>query len=139
MTVHIEVARRPLDVAKLRGLVDTQGCGSIVSFVGVTRGMEEGFSVKSLEFDAWGDRLPDVLRSIANQSITEFGVKSVVIAHRIGSVEPSEDIVCIHVGSAHREEGFSACSWLISELKKQAPLWKKEIREDGEFWKAGLG
>jgi molybdopterin synthase catalytic subunit len=101
--------------------------------------MEEGFSVKSLEFDAWGDRLPDVLRSIANQSITEFGVKSVVIAHRIGSVEPSEDIVCIHVGSAHREEGFSACSWLISELKKQAPLWKKEIREDGEFWKAGLG
>ncbi len=139
MTVHIEVARRPLEVAKLRGLVDTQGCGSIVSFVGVTRGMEEGFSVKSLEFDAWEDKLPDVLRSIANQSITEFGVKSVVIAHRIGSVEPSEDIVCIHVGSAHREEGFSACSWLISELKKQAPLWKKEIREDGEFWKAGLG
>ena len=139
MTVHTEVARRPLDVAKLRGLVDTQGCGSIVSFVGVTRGMEEGFSVKSLEFDAWEDRLPDVLRSIANESITEFGVKSVVIAHRIGSVEPSEDIVCIHVGSAHREEGFSACSWIISELKKQAPLWKKEIREDGEFWKAGLG
>jgi len=139
VTVHIEVARRPLEVAKLRGLVDTQGCGSIVSFVGVTRGVEEGFSVKSLEFDAWEDRLPDVLRSIANQSITEFGVKSVVIAHRIGSVEPSEDIVCIHVGSAHREEGFTACSWLISELKKQAPLWKKEIREDGEFWKAGLG
>jgi len=139
VTVHTEVARRPLDVAKLRGLVDTQGCGSIVSFVGVTRGMEEGFSVKRLEFDAWEDRLSDVLRSIANESITEFGVKSVVIAHRIGSVEPSEDIVCIHVGSAHREEGFSACSWIISELKKQAPLWKKEIREDGEFWKAGLG
>ena len=139
MTVHIEVSREPLDTSQLRGLVDTQGCGSIVSFVGVTRGMEEGFSVKSLEFDAWEDKLPDVLRSIANQSITEFGVKSVVIAHRIGSVEPSEDIVCIHVGSAHREEGFSACSWLISELKKQAPLWKKEIREDGEFWKAGLG
>ena len=139
MTVHTEVARRPLDVAKLRGLVDTQGCGSIVSFVVVTRGMEEGFSVKRLEFDAWEDRLSDVLRSIANESITEFGVKSVVIAHRIGSVEPSEDIVCIHVGSAHREEGFSACSRIISELKKQAPLWKKEIREDGEFWKAGLG
>ncbi len=139
MAVHIEVASRPLEVAKLRGLVETKGCGSIVSFVGVTREVEEGFSVKSLEFDAWEDRLPDVLRSIANQSITEFGVKSVVIAHRIGSVEPSEDIVCIHVGSAHREEGFSACSWLISELKKQAPLWKKEIREDGEFWKAGLG
>ena len=80
-----------------------------------------------------------MLRSIADQSISKFGVKSVVMAHRIGSVKPDENIVCIHVGSAHRSEGFSACSWLISELKKQAPLWKKEIREDGEFWKAGLG
>ena len=139
MTVHIEVARDPLDVAKLRDMLEAQGCGSIVSFVGVTRGMEAGFSVKRLEFDAWEGRLTDVLRRIANESISEFGVKSVVMAHRIGSVEPGENIVCIHVGSAHREAGFSACSWLISELKKQAPLWKKEIREDGEFWKAGLG
>jgi molybdopterin synthase catalytic subunit len=139
MTVHIEVATGKLDIAKLRGLIDIRGCGSIVSFVGVTREMEGGFSVKSLEFDAWEGKLPDVLNRIAHESISEFGVTSVVIAHRIGSVEPGEDIVCIHVGSAHRKEGFSACSWLISELKKQAPLWKKEIREDGEFWKSGLG
>jgi len=105
----------------------------------VTRGREDGFEVKSLEFDAWEDELPDVLRRIANESISEFGVRSVVMAHRIGSVEPDENIVCIHVGSTHREEGFTACAWLISELKKQAPLWKKEVREDGEFWKSGLG
>ena len=61
------------------------------------------------------------------------------MSHRTGFVEPGQEIVCIHVGSAHREEGFTACSWLISELKRQAPLWKKEFREDGEFWKAGLG
>ena len=139
MAVHIEVATGKLDIAKLRGLIDIRGCGSIVSFVGVTRDIEDGFSVKSLEFDAWEGKLPDVLNRIAHESISEFGVTSVVIAHRIGSVEPGEDIVCIHVGSAHRKEGFSACSWLISELKKQAPLWKKEIREDGEFWKSGLG
>ncbi len=139
MTTHIEVASQPLDIARLRGLIESQGCGSIVSFVGVTREREDGFEVKSLEFDAWEDELPDVLRRIANESISEFGVRSVVMAHRIGTVEPGEAIVCIHVGSTHREEGFSACAWLISELKKQAPLWKKEIREDGEFWKPGLG
>lgn len=139
MTTHIEVTRQPLDIARLRGLIESQGCGSIVSFVGVTRGREDGFEVKSLEFDAWEGELPDVLRRIANESISEFGVRSVVMAHRIGSVEPGENIVCIHVGSTHREEGFSACAWLISELKKQAPLWKKEVREDGEFWKSGLG
>ena len=95
--------------------------------------------MKRLEFDAWEDKLPDVLRRIANDSIKQFGVRSVVISHRIGTVEPGEDIVCIHVGSKHRKEGFSACSWIISELKNQAPLWKKEIRDDGEFWKSGLG
>lgn len=139
MAVHIEVASKSLNIAKLRGLIDSQGCGSIVSFVGVTRGEEEGFVVKGLEFDAWGEELPNVLRRLANEAISEFGVRSIVMAHRIGSVGPGENIVCIHVGSAHREEGFSACAWLISELKKQAPLWKKEIREDGEFWKSGLG
>ncbi len=139
MTVHIEVATSALDIAKLRGLIDARGCGSIVSFVGVTREAEDGHTVRGLEFDAWESKLPEVLQRIANESISEFGVKSVVIAHRIGFVKPGEDIVCIHVGSAHRKEGFSACSWLISELKNQAPLWKKEIREDGEFWKSGLG
>ena len=69
----------------------------------------------------------------------EFSVQSVVMAHRTGVVLPQEPIVCIHVGSAHRAEGFEACSWLISELKSQAPLWKKEVRADGEIWKAGLG
>ncbi len=68
-----------------------------------------------------------------------FGVHSIVLSHRTGFVEPGQEIVCIHVGSTHRVEGFTACSWLISELKSQAPLWKKEIRDDGEFWKAGLG
>tara|TARA_Y100001960_G_C14744705_1_gene864989 strand:+ start:1187 stop:1606 length:420 start_codon:yes stop_codon:yes gene_type:complete len=139
MAVHVRVVDKSLDSEHLRDMVDTEGCGSVVSFVGVTRGQEEGSRVERLEFDSWEEELPGVLEDIANQSISNFGVKSVVIAHRTGSVEPGEKIVCIHVASAHREEGFSACSWIISELKKQAPLWKKEIRDDGEFWKSGLG
>ena len=78
---------------------------------------------------------PEGLREL----VDTVGCGSVVIAHRTGSVEPGDTIVCIHVGSEHRKEGFAACSWLISELKNQAPLWKKEIREDGEYWKSGLG
>jgi molybdopterin synthase catalytic subunit len=120
-------------------LIDVSNCGSVVSFVGLTRGIEEGTKVKRLEFDAWEETLPAVLEELANNAITKFSVHSVLIAHRVGSVSPSEPIVCIHVASMHREEGFSACSWLISELKNQAPLWKKEVREDGEFWKGGLG
>tara|TARA_Y100001954_G_scaffold216686_1_gene248094 strand:- start:1628 stop:2047 length:420 start_codon:yes stop_codon:yes gene_type:complete len=139
MAIHIEVDNKSLDISRLRSIIDSKGCGSIVSFVGLTRDNEDGFAVRGLEFDAWEDELPKVLRSIAEEAISTFKVSSIVISHRTGFVEPGKEIVCIHVGSAHRAEGFSACSWLISELKRQAPLWKKEIREDGEFWKAGLG
>mgnify|MGYP001177157301 CR=1 FL=1 len=139
MVVHIRVEEDSLDSNKLRALIETMGCGSIVSFVGLTRGNYHDKKVNSLEFDSWGAKLPEVLEKIANDAIIRFQVKSVVIAHRTGSVEPSQEIVCIHVGSKHRKEGFIACSWIIDELKKQAPLWKKEIREDGEYWKSGLG
>ena len=139
MTVQVRVDGKSLQPEELRKLVDTAGCGSVVSFVGLTRGFEQGSVVKRLEFEAWEEELPGVLHKIALQSITKFGVNCVVIAHRIGDVQPGDTIVCIHVGSKHRAEGFAACSWLISELKNQAPLWKKEIREDGEHWKGGLG
>jgi len=111
----------------------------VVSFVGLTRGEDDGIAVERLEFDAWEEKLPDVLNNLAEQAINQFGVKSVVMVHRTGSVDPGEPIVCIHVASPHRAEGFEACSWPIDELKHQAPLWKKEVRADGEIWKAGLG
>ena len=72
-------------------------------------------------------------------AIERFGVGGIAMSHRTGVVLPGEDIVCIHVASPHRKEGFEACSWLIDELKAQAPLWKKEVRADGTHWKEGLG
>ncbi|HIC50818.1 MAG: molybdenum cofactor biosynthesis protein MoaE [Candidatus Thalassarchaeum betae] len=137
--IHVRIEPERLDPEELRELVDSDGCGSVVTFVGLTRGEDNGVTVERLEFDAWEERLPTVLEELAEQAFGQFGVSSVVLAHRTGSVGPGEPIVCIHVGSAHRAEGFEACSWLIDELKRQAPLWKKEIRADGEVWKAGLG
>ena len=138
---HVRVSIEPerLDPDNLRRDLQVDGCGSVVSFVGLTRGDDDGVEVERLEFDAWTERLPGVLNDIAEQALVQFGVSSVVIAHRTGSVGPGEPIVCIHVASPHRASGFEACSWLIDELKRQAPLWKKEIRADGEVWKAGLG
>jgi len=137
--IIVRVEADKIDPEYLRTLLDIDDCGSIVSFVGLTRGTEQGVSVQRLEFDAWEDKLPGVLNDLAKSSIKNFNINSVLISHRIGVVYPSEPIVCIHVGSTHRNEGFEACSWLITELKSQAPLWKKEVRSDGEFWKEGLG
>ena len=138
---HVRVSIEPerLDPDNLRRDLQVDGCGSVVSFVGLTRGDDDGVAVERLEFDAWDEGLVVVLNDLAEQTLSRFGVSSVVIAHRTGSVGPGEPIVCIHVASAHRAGGFEACSWLIDELKRQAPLWKKEIRADGEIWKTGLG
>ena len=137
--VRVLIESERLAPEELREMLVADGCGSVVSFVGLTRGEDHGVAVERLEFDAWEERLPGVLNELAEQALGQFGVSSVVLAHRTGSVRPGEPIVCIHVGSPHRAEGFEACSWLIDELKRQAPLWKKEIRADGEIWKAGLG
>ncbi len=139
MTVRVVIDDLSIHPDNLRELLADDGCGSVVSFVGLTRGSDGENEVHNLEFDAWGEKLPSVLESIADQAISDFGVSSVVIAHRTGVVLPGETIVCIHVGSKHRKEGFEACSWIIDELKGQAPLWKKEARSDGVHWKGGIG
>ncbi len=137
--ILIETAVSSLKPDLLRAKLDTEGCGSVVSFIGLTRGHENGVEVLHLEFDAWIEKLPDVLHELASQAIDKFSVHSIAMSHRTGVVKPGEDIVCIHVGSPHRKEGFVACEWLIDELKSKAPLWKKEVRVDGAHWKGGLG
>ena len=137
--IIIEEAIDALDHDALRKQLETKGCGAIVSFLGMTRGTEGNAEVYALEFDAWQEKLGPVLRDLANQACDSFGTLSVAMAHRIGRVEPQESIVRIHVASPHRKEAFMACEWLIDELKKQAPLWKREVTSEGSTWKAGLG
>ena len=137
--IVIKEAIDELDVNALRDELDTENCGAIVSFLGITRGMEKGDEVLRLEFDAWQEKLGETLHRLAEQAIEDFSLHSVAMAHRVGSVAPGENIVSIHVASPHRKEAFEGCSWLIDELKKQAPLWKKEVRASGTEWKAGLG
>ena len=137
--IFIREAPNELDVDDLRTHLQTSDCGAIVSFIGITRGEDKGEEVLRLEFDAWQDKLSQTLQELAEQAIAKFGLKSVAMAHRTGSVGPSENIVAIHVASPHRKEAFEGCSWLIDELKRQAPLWKKEVKPSGATWKAGLG
>ena len=137
--IVIEEAPHSLDHESLRQQLETVGCGAIVSFLGITRGTEGDAQVYALEFDAWQEKLGPVLENLANQACATFGPLSVAMAHRTGRVEPQEPIVSIHVASPHRKEAFQACEWLIDELKKQAPVWKREVTSEGSTWKAGLG
>ena len=137
--VIVEEASDALDPNALLAKLPIDACGAIVSFIGITRGIDDGKQVYRLEFDAWQSKLNPTLRRLGEEAIEKFGIEHAALSHRTGSVGPAEPIVAIHVSSKHRKEAFEACSWLIDELKAQAPIWKKEVREDGEEWKAGLG
>ena len=137
--VLVDVVSGDLDPDALRRRLDIVGCGAVSSFIGLTRGEEDGVEVERLEFDAWEERLPSVLEALAERALESSGAHAVAISHRVGAVMPCDPIVAIHVAATHRAEAFEACSWLIDALKAEAPLWKKEVRSDGEIWKGGLG
>ena len=137
--IIIMEAPEDLDHQGLLEHLDLTGCGAVVSFLGITRGYDNGIEIYRLEFDAWQDKLGNVLQLLAETAIENFGISKVAMAHRIGPVKAGENIVSIHVASPHRKQAFQACEWLIDELKKQAPLWKKEVTDKGVQWKAGLG
>ena len=82
-------------------------------------------------------KLPQVLSDIGNEALKKYKLHSISITHRKGTVLPGE-IVCIYATSAHRAEAFAGCSWTIDELKRQAPIWKKEITQSGSYWIEGL-
>ena len=137
--IIIEISESELDAELLKNKLNFEGCGAVVSFVGITRDLEDGERVLQLEFDAWIEQLKPTLSGIAETIKEEFGVSGIAISHRVGVVGPQENIVAIHVCSPHRKEAFLACSKIIDELKIQAPLWKKEVTESGAKWKSGLG
>jgi len=108
--------------------------GAIVTFLGTTRDISKGRQVAKLEFEHYPGMAEKKLAEIREMAIWKFKAIDVTIVHRIGTLPVGEDIVLIAVAAGHREEAFTACRFCIDELKRIAPIWKKETTPDGEVW-----
>jgi molybdopterin synthase catalytic subunit len=104
--------------------------GAIVIFLGTVR--KDG--IKSMELEAYKEVAIPELERIRDEAIDKFHLKSVDIIHRIGSLSVGDNIVLIVCAAGHRKEAFEGCSYIIEELKARAPIWKKEIKSDGNRW-----
>jgi molybdopterin synthase catalytic subunit len=111
--------------------------GAIVVFTGIVRGKNEGYSTERLEIQVYKEMALDQLRSIREEAFQQFNVNQINIVHRIGILNVTENIVLIAVGAGHRDEAFKACRFILEELKKRAPIWKKEHTTDGKYWVEG--
>ena len=99
--------------------------GARVDFQGVVRGSEDGREIEGIDYEAHREMAEHQLRQIAEQAAIQFGLRSIIIHHRIGFVAVGEPSLFTRVCSGHREAAFEASRWIVEELKKKVPIWKR--------------
>lgn len=122
----------PIDGAALRNeLVDTH-CGGFTAFEGWVRDHNEGQTVTRLEYEAFEALGVREGERIMQEARERFGVTQVLCVHRLGDLALTDIAVWVGVASAHRDEAFKACRYIIDEVKHRVPIWKKEHYGSGD-------
>ncbi len=128
------VVDRDIVIGETARLLNTDGAGGIAVFTGVARNHSQGRQVLYLDFEAHVPLAEKELGRILAEATEKFALVDARVLHRIGHVGLGEVAVDIAVASAHRAEAFTACRYVIDELKQRAPIWKKETDVDGTDW-----
>lgn len=121
----------PLDVAEVLAAVDDAGAGGVVSFTGVVRRSDGGRDVTELEYEAHPGA-EQALRAVAERVVAEVDVIAVAAVHRTGLLSVGDVAVVVAASAAHRGEAFEGARRLIDDLKREVPVWKRQVFVDGE-------
>lgn len=108
--------------------------GAVVSFVGTVRDRSDGAAVASMELEHYPGMTESSIAQMVERARGRFGILAARVIHRIGVLQPHEQIVLVAVAAAHRGEAFSACEFIMDYLKTEAPFWKKEQTPQGARW-----
>ena len=128
----------PIDVSAMIGAMSRPDCGAIAVFLGTTRDHHDGRRVASLAYEAYEPMARSALEALEAETTQRFGIASCWIVHRLGEVPPTEASVVVAAVAAHRGAAFDACRWAMDELKRNVPIWKKELYDGGgEDWVEG--
>ena len=128
----------PLELAALVARVEAPERGAVASFLGLVRDHHRGRAVSRLEYSAYAPMAEAECARIVAEAEARWPVR-IVLAHRIGALEIGDAAVAIVAGAAHREEAFAACRFVIEEVKRRVPIWKKEFYADGAVDWVGAG
>ena len=120
------------EVAALRA--GDAGVGAVVAFVGTVRDHSAGQAVCRMELEHYPGMTEASIDAMIDAAHQRFDIRAARVVHRVGVLEPSEQIVLVAVTSAHRGQAFQACEFLMDYLKTQAPFWKKETTAEGARW-----
>ena len=131
MTPVARLVRAPIDPAAVLRAVAGPAHGAMLLFLGVVREVNDGRDVTGIEYSAYESMAERELGAIAAEAESRFGATSVAIEHRVGELALEEASVAIAVAHAHRGVAYEASRWVIEELKRRVPIWKREHYVDG--------
>jgi len=130
----VKIVHGRISIAKMLAAVADESAGGTVIFVGTVRDRSHGMRVSRLELEAAEDMARADLERIAKLASKKYDVLRISVVHRIGRLKVGDAIVLVAVSAPHRSDAFAACRFLIDQLKKSTPIWKKEIGPGSERW-----
>ena len=122
-----------VELERLRSVNHGQA-GAMVSFTGLVRELNEGTSITQLTLEHYPGMTEKALLKIEAQSHQRWELTATLIIHRVGPLQPNDNIVLVVAASQHRQQAFQACEFIIDTLKTTAPFWKKETLTDSDRW-----
>ena len=120
------------EVAALRA--QDHGVGAVASFVGTVRDRNDGQGVSAMELEHYPGMTERAIEAMIDEAHRRFDIRAARVVHRVGPLQPGDQIGLVAVTSAHRGQAFQACEFLMDYLKTQAPFWKKENTPTGARW-----
>ena len=101
--------------------------GAVVYFLGVVRGTEQGAAIQAIDYESFQAMAEHQFNLLFAEMEKRWPVESVRLVHRVGVVQVNEPSLWVEVVAPHRQEAFAACQWLIDEMKRVVPIWKKPV------------
>jgi len=108
--------------------------GAICMFTGLVRDFGDQSGVESIYLEHYAGMTEKSLQSIIDKARSRWPLEAIRIIHRVGDLSLNEQIVLVGISSAHRDAAFQACQFIMDFLKREAPIWKKEISAESALW-----
>ncbi len=130
MRTELNISPEKIDEhALLQKRVLPAGMGAAVYFLGAVRGTEEGRAISAIEYETFQQMAAHQFHLLFEQAGKRWPLESIRLVHRIGRVEVGEASIWLEVVAAHREEAFAACQFIIGEMKRVVPIWKRPVNQ----------
>ena len=134
MVKKIIFQKEPIDQQAMLKDIGSGEDGCIVSFIGMPRNKSNDKMVLHLEYEIYESMAYKEIEKIIDTTMQSWPVTDCIVVHRYGRVNIKEASVLIALSSPHRMEAYEASRYIIDMLKKNVPIWKKEVYSDGTTW-----